>query len=62
MLGKFFKREKQLAEQARELKQLREQVAQLQSQNESMRQGMRRCITCEYRVGSRGQRSADAAP
>jgi cell division protein FtsB len=50
VLGKFFKRERQLAEQARELKQLRSEVAQLRAQNESMRQGMRRCITCDYRL------------
>jgi cell division protein FtsB len=54
----FFAREKQLAEQARELKQLRVEVAQLKAQNESMRQGMRRCVTCEYRLEAK-ERSRD---
>lgn len=45
-------REKKLLQQAQELKQLRRQVEQLKQQNESMRTGMRRCISCEYRVGS----------
>ncbi len=46
----FFQREKRLAAQARELKHLRTEVAQLRAQNESMRAGMRRCITCDYRL------------
>ncbi len=47
---KFFQREKKLREQAQELQQLREQLRQLHAQNESMRMGMRRCVTCEYRL------------
>ena len=47
----FLQREKKLLAQARELKQLRAELARLRAQNESMRAGMRRCITCEYRVG-----------
>lgn len=52
---KFFAREKQLAEQARELKQLRAEVARLKAQNDSMRQGMRRCVTCEYRLDAKNR-------
>ncbi len=46
----FFEREKKLLAQARELESLREEVARLRAQNDSMRAGMRRCITCEYRL------------
>jgi len=47
---KFLQRERKLIEQGRELKRLREELANLRAQNESMRAGMRRCITCEYRI------------
>ncbi|MCX2976767.1 hypothetical protein [Candidatus Marimicrobium litorale] len=33
-----------------EVAALRKRNARLESQNESMRQGMRRCLTCEYRL------------
>ena len=33
-----------------EIAALRKRNAHLESQNESMRQGMRRCVTCEYRL------------
>jgi hypothetical protein len=33
----------------REVRSLREEVAKLNAQNERMRAGMRRCVTCEYR-------------
>ena len=49
----FLKREKRLREQSRELKQLRVELQRLRAQNESMRVGMRRCITCEFRVQAR---------
>ena len=45
-----FRREQQLLAQSKELKQLREEVAKPRTQNESMREGMRRCITCDYRL------------
>ncbi len=49
----FVGRELKLLEQSKELKQLRKEVATLRVQNESMRQGMRRCVTCEYRVNAK---------
>jgi hypothetical protein len=52
---KFLEREKKLLLQARELKQLREEVQQLRAQNESMKVGMRRCITCEYRLDAKAR-------
>lgn len=41
--------QKRLLQQEREIKQLREQLLLLESQNTSMRDGMRRCLSCEYR-------------
>ena len=41
---------KRLAEQAEEIRQLRAAMARLESQNQSMRDGMRRCVTCDYRL------------
>ena len=55
---KFLRREKQLLAQAAELRRLREENAQLRAQNESMRAGMRRCITCEYRLVAKGRDTA----
>jgi hypothetical protein len=52
---KLLAREKKLRAQSRELKQLREEVQRLRTQNESMRVGMRRCITCEYRLDAKGE-------
>jgi hypothetical protein len=51
---KFVQREKKLLEQARELKQLRNELTKLREQNESMRAGMRRCVTCDYRLAAKG--------
>lgn len=34
----------------REVSALRKENAALKAQNDSMRQGMRRCVTCEYRL------------
>ena len=45
-----FQREQRLLNQARELKQLRAEVEKLRAQNDSMKQGMRRCVTCDYRL------------
>ena len=50
---KFLDMARRLREQQRELKRLRSEVATLRAQNDSMRQGMRRCVTCEYRLESK---------
>jgi cell division protein FtsB len=47
---KFLEQEKRLRAQHSELQQLRAEVLALRAQNESMRSGMRRCISCEYRL------------
>ena len=49
-LGDFFTAQARLLSQGREIKRLQQEVAQLKAQNSSMREGMRRCVTCEYRV------------
>lgn len=40
----------------REVRALREQVESLRAQNERMRAGMRRCLTCDYRLEVVGRR------
>jgi len=45
-----FSAHKRLWQQQREIDQLREELAKLRSQNDSMREGMRRCVTCDYRI------------
>ena len=54
----FFSRHKQLHRQQQQIKQLKIELEQLQLQNESMREGMRRCTSCEYRIDFK-QRQGD---
>ena len=57
-LSELFAREARLLQQQKELQGLRKEVDSLQTQNERLRQAMRRCLTCEYRlevVGVRGE-------
>ena len=49
-LRDLFAPQQQLWQQAREIKDLKQQLTKLQMQNDSMREGMRRCVTCEYRI------------
>ncbi len=44
-----FTTQKRLLQQALEIRRLKAQLSILQAQNASMRKGMRRCTTCEYR-------------
>ena len=48
------------ARQQQEIKRLRRENAKLQAQNESMREGMRRCVTCDYRIDYKQRQSATA--
>jgi len=41
-----------------EVKRLREENAALRAQNESMRSGMRRCVTCTYRLDYKQRRGS----
>lgn len=36
--------------QEQQIKQLQKELAALRAQNDSMREGMRRCLSCEYRI------------
>ncbi len=49
-LREFLSPRQKLVQQAREIEALKRELAVLQTQNDSMRQGMRRCVTCEYRI------------
>ena len=50
MLKNFLAPRQRLLQQEREIRQLKKELELLQSQNASMRDGMRRCVTCEYRI------------
>ena len=49
LLEIFFAR-KRLWQNRQEIDTLRTELDKLQQQNDSMREGMRRCVTCEYRI------------
>lgn len=49
LLG-IFAPQKRLLQQEQEIRQLKQELQTLQAQNASMRSGMRRCVTCEYRI------------
>ena len=49
-LSDVFSPQLRLWQQEREITQLREELSKLQHQNDSMREGMRRCVTCDYRI------------
>tara|TARA_R110002073_G_scaffold104687_3_gene237025 strand:- start:581 stop:814 length:234 start_codon:yes stop_codon:yes gene_type:complete len=46
----MFCAQRRLWQQQREIAQLREELNTLRAQNDSMRAGMRRCVTCDYRI------------
>jgi hypothetical protein len=46
----FLGTRKKLWQQQREIESLHKELQTLRSQNESMREGMRRCVTCDYRI------------
>ena len=52
-LRDLFSPRAQLLTQERRIKSLEQEVEKLQLQNISMREGMRRCVTCEYRIESK---------
>jgi prefoldin subunit 5 len=60
-LGDFFSPRLELLSQQRRIRELERQVSELQAQNDSMREGMRRCVTCEYRIDFK-QRQGGEAP
>jgi hypothetical protein len=46
----FFRPQKLMVQQQREISKLQAELEKLRGQNESMRVGMRRCTTCDYRI------------
>jgi cell division protein FtsB len=56
-LRDFFRREQQLAALRSELAETRAELAKQRIQNERMREGMRRCLSCEYRREAIGERA-----
>ena len=60
-LLEIFSAQKRLWQQHREIEQLRSELAKLRVQNDSMRDGMRRCVTCDYRIDfkQRQERGSD---
>ena len=49
-LRDLFSPRAQLLTQQRRIRSLEREVEKLQMENVSMRDGMRRCVTCEYRI------------
>ena len=46
-----------LLAQERRIRELEQTLEQLKAQNASMREGMRRCVTCEYRLDFKDRQS-----
>ncbi len=57
-LSGFIARQKRLRQQQLEIARLREELASLRAQNASMRSGMRRCLSCEYRIDYKNRQDA----
>ena len=57
-LLEIFWAQKRLWQQRREIEQLRSELAKLRVQNDSMRDGMRRCVTCDYRIDFKQRQDA----
>ena len=63
-LSQIFAPQRRLLQQEREIRQLKRELLALQNQNASIRSGMRRCVTCEYRIDykNRQDQSVDDPP
>ncbi|MEH6585526.1 MAG: hypothetical protein V7720_03155 [Halioglobus sp.] len=57
-LRDFLSPRTRLLRQARQINKLEQEVKKLKAQNESMREGMRRCVTCEYRLDFKDRQNA----
>jgi len=60
-LAEILGQERRLRSQQREIRSLREEVEKLQLQNTRMREGMRRCVTCDYRIEVVARREAEGS-
>ncbi|MGI9287469.1 MAG: hypothetical protein ACR2P1_18950 [Pseudomonadales bacterium] len=49
-LGHLLSPRLRLIQQEQQIKQLQKELAALRAQNDNMREGMRRCLSCEYRI------------
>ena len=58
LLRDFFAPRQKLLTQAQKIKRLEQQVSELRMQNDSMRAGMRRCLTCDYRLEAKQRQDA----
>lgn len=56
----FFSRQQQFQQQQKEIQQLKTEVEKLRAQNDSMREGMRRCTTCDYRIDFKKRQGSPA--
>lgn len=59
-LSQFFAAQKRLWQLQGDLERLQRENATLRAQNDSMRAGMRRCVTCEYRLDFKQRQGGDA--
>jgi cell division protein FtsB len=60
-LRDFISPRQQLMAQQKQIRQLKKEINNLQAQNDSMREGMRRCITCEYRIDFKQRQDENGA-
>ena len=58
-LSDFLSPRLELLSQQRRIRELEAEVAELQAQNNRMREGMRRCVTCEYRIDFKQRQGED---
>ena len=64
-LGNLLDTQRRLRQQQRQIVELEKENAALRAQNHSMREGMRRCVTCEYRIdfkNRQGQAPVETTP
>ena len=64
-LGSLLDTQRRLRQQQRQIVELEKENAALRAQNQSMREGMRRCVTCEYRIdfkNRQGQAPVETTP
>jgi len=59
-ISDFFSQQQTILRQQKEIKALKAELDTLQQQNESMRDGMRRCTTCEYRIDFKNRQGQPA--
>lgn len=60
-LRDFISPRQQLMAQKKQISQLKKEINNLQAQNDSMREGMRRCVTCEYRIDFKQRQDENGA-